>query len=670
MSTNSQARPADGRLARLAGVNPIRRLLFGRPIPTAHQEHTRLPKLVALPVFASDAISSAVYATQEILLVLGASGLWLMAHRELYNRLTWGITLGIVALLGIVVVSYWQTIFAYPSGGGSYIVSKENLGIKAGMVAGSALLIDYVLTVGVSIASASQNLLATPVMAPYADHIVGISVLFIALIAWANLRGLKESGTVFAIPTYVFIVMAGVMIVLGLFGPSVFGWTIDPGAVEQTLPEQAYKAAGQMSLFAMLPLVMRAFASGCAAMTGTEAVSNGIPAFQRPESRNAALTLVAMAIILGGLFIGISALAMKLHVVYGHWGHNETSPAVIDQLAAAVFGKSGHPIRVALYYTMQFSTVLILVFAANTAFADFPRLANILARDRFLPKQLSNQGDKLVYSNGIVFLGLASAAVTVAFHGSVDRLIPLYAVGVFTAFTLSQSGMVVHWFRSRARGWSIKALINGFGALCTGIVLLVIAVGKWSAGAWLVIIVAALVIAVFIGIRRHYQFVRSRLSLTGGIQMSADYNNRVIVLIPGLHRGVLPALDFARSITAEPIGVHIEIDPDETPRLRRDWERYVGEDFPLLILESPYRSLIGPLLQYLDASQAAQPDSTLTVVVPEFTSNRWWHSLLHNSSGLLVKLYLLNRPGVIVTNVRYFLDTAPVSRFRSSRYRP
>ncbi|NLH97953.1 MAG: APC family permease [Chthonomonadales bacterium] len=646
-------------------INPLRLLLFGRPIATEQAETTRLPKIIALPVFASDAISSSAYATQEILLVLCAAGLWAV-HTQLYRSLPVGITLSIVALLAVVVVSYWQTIFAYPSGGGSYVVSKENLGAMPGLIAGAALLIDYVLTVAVSIASGVQNIIHTPALSALSQRGVEVCVVLIVLLCIANLRGLRETGTVFAVPTYFFVTMAGIMIILGLFGPS-FGYALHTQYVNRELPPEAYHPATDLAGLALIALVLKAFASGCAAMTGTEAIANCVPEFRKPASPNAAKTLAMMAVILSGLFIGITTLAVRVGVVYGHHGRY-TSPAVIDQLSGTVFGRGS-----AAYYMMQIATMTLLVFAANTSFAGFPRLAAILSRDRFLPRQLSNQGDKLVFSNGIVLLALFAIVLIVAFHGSVDRLIPLYAVGVFTAFTLSQTGMVRHWQTERGPRWAMKAVINGLGACCTFIVLLIIAFEKFRDGAWIVIFVVTALVLMFRAISRHYEFVRSRLTIQSGppvrrvftgpeppTRQSADAAkaqraNTVLILVPSLHRGVFPALEYGRSLSYDCRAIHIETDPNEVPRLKREWEEHVGEEIPLVILPSPYRSFIGPLMAYLDEVQKERDNHIVTVVLPEFVSTKWWHGLLHNANGPLVKMYLSQRPGVVIVNVRYFL---------------
>ena len=625
----------------------LRRLIFGSPISSEHSDHTLLRKILALPVFASDAISSVAYATQQIVLALGAAGLWVASREAEYTHYTMLITGLIVALLVIVVVSYWQTIFGYPSGGGSYIVSKDNLGTIAGLVAGAALLIDYVLTVSVSIASGVQNLEAVPLFNSW--HVEARLVLYcclaVAVLTLVNLRGLKESGSLFALPTYLFVIMCYAMIVLGIVGPFI-GWKFHPQYVNQSWgPGQAVGTFG-------LVVLLRAFANGCSAMTGTEAVSNGIPAFQFPKSRNAALTLVAMGSILGTIFLGISYLAVHFHVVYWEAG-TQTANAVIDQISGAIFGKTGT--WAWAYVTTQVATALILVLAANTSFADFPRLASILARDGFLPKQLSNLGDKLVFNNGILILGVFAALLIVMKKGSVDALIPLYAIGVFLAFTLSQSGMVVHWAKDKGRGWQRKAMINGVGAVATLLVLLDIAYEKFAEGAWAVIVLLVALVLLFRLIRFHYTDSAEQLRLEEGdpkAEAQIMAVNTVVVLIPSLHRGVLPALQYARLLSPNCRAIHIEVDPAHTPDLQAEWEHW-GGDMPLVILKSPYRSLTRPLMNYLSTVEAERPDDIVTVVVPEAVPTRWWHHLLHGQSGLRLKLALLSRTDIVVANIRY-----------------
>ncbi len=624
--------------AGLHRVNPLRVLLFGRPTPTEHQEHAKLPKVLALPVFASDAISSSVYATQEILLALSVAGAFAL-------QFTVHISLGISILLVIVAISYSQTVMAYPTGGGSYIVAKDNIGVKFGLIAAAALLIDYVLTVATSIAAGIQNLVSVPVMQHLKGHEVLLCSVAILLLLFANLRGLRESGTLFAIPTYAFVLCAYALIIFGLFGPALFHWQLHSAA-----PPSPLKVVQGLGL----ALVLNAFARGCAAMTGTEAISNGVPAFRSPAARNAAITLGIMAVILGTLFVGISLLAVKLKIVY-----IAGSEPVIDQLNAIVFGKGGW-----FYYILQGATVAILVLAANTSFADFPRLSSILARDGFMPRQLSNLGDKLTFTNGIILLGLFSVLLIMAFGGSTDRLIPLYAIGVFIAFTLSQVGMVIHWWKVRGRAWEIKAAVNGLGAIATFIVLCTIAYEKIALDVvfnrgrefgWIVILLVAVMYFVFRGIERHYSGLRKALSMEEYHSAVVPAPTTVLILVPRLHRGIMQALDYGRSISSDVRALNIEIDPASTPRLKSEWDKWAG-DIPLIVLHSPYRSVIGPLLAYLDEVQDEMPNTNVTVIVPEAITGQWWHTLLHANYGAWIKLYLLNRKSVIVTNVRYFIE--------------
>jgi amino acid transporter len=646
---------SDSKEPRSRGVQtPFARLhhfLLGDPIPTAEADFVRLPKLLALPVFSSDAISSVAYATQEILLALGAAGLATAANRSEYTHYTWGVTGAIGVLLILVAASYRQTIFAYPSGGGSYLVSKDNLGVSVGLVAAAALLIDYVLTVGVSIASGVQNLATIPLLAHFhvEKHLVPICLFFVALLTLANLRGLRQAGAFFAIPTYAFMLLAYTIVVLGLIGPHIH-WHLHLEASNQTLPP-GYGAVKSLGML----VVLRAFANGCSAMTGTEAISNGIPAFQKPESKNAATTLLWMAFILGSLFIGISWLATQFHIVYWEKA-GQTAPAVIDQISGTVFGRTGHWSW--LYYAMQFATAGILILAANTSFADFPRLASILANDRFLPRNLANRGDRLVFSGGIVLLGLFSALLLFIFKGSVDRLIPLYALGVFTAFTLSQSGMVVHWFRHRDKGWHIKAFVNGIGATATAVVFGVILYEKFAEGAWSVLVVAVLLVFMFHRIHRQYDAIWEQIRLDKPEDprpsIEPKGTNRVLLMIASVHRGVVPALRYARMVCQDVTVLYVEIEPDRTQTVKETWEQEFP-DIPLVVLPSPYRSLVKPVLDYID-TMARSPDDVVTVIIPETFTDRWWDILLHNTAGPMLKLQLLGRSDVVVANVRYHIE--------------
>jgi len=636
-------------------------------VSSQHAEHTLLPVFLALPVFASDAISSVAYATQQIILALGASGLFLWEERDRYTNNTLLIAGLIVALLVTVVFSYWQTIFAYPKGGGSYIVTKDNLGTLPGLVAAAALLIDYVLTVSVSIASGVQNLASIPFVQQWRlnEHLVLWSLVFIGILTLANLRGLKESGALFAVFTYGFVVMCYVMLGVAILGPF-FGWHAHTEGIKHVYDHwqngnvnDSMEAARHAAKTFGALVLLRAFANGCSAMTGTEAVSDGIPAFQEPKSKNAAITLLAMGVILGSIFIGVTWLAMHLHVVY--WEHEgKTAPAVIDQISGAIFGKTG-TFSFAYLLTQMF-TAAVLVLAANTAFADFPRLASFLARDRFIPKQFGNLGDKLVFNNGIILLGVFAAVLIAVKHGEVDALIPLYATGVFTAFTLSQSSMVRRWYSTRGPGWQKKALINGFGALVTFIVLSFIVYEKFTEGAWIVILLIVVLVLMFRLVFRHYADVATQLRLPAEHTPTVALTNTVLLLVPGLHRGILPALEYARSLSPDCRALHIQVDAERTVALKARWEEWAGE-VPLVLLNSPYRSMVSPMMQYLDAVQVERRNHLITVIVPEYVPTKWWHTLLHGNSGLILKIALLGRKDVIVTNVRYYLQesAAPLS---------
>lgn len=660
----------------------LRRTLLGEPIATSEGEETRLPKRLALPVFSSDAISSVAYATQEILLALGGAGL--VAAGAAYGAATYGVTGAIVALLVIVVLSYQQTIHAYPNGGGSYIVSKENLGVTPGLIAAAALLIDYVLTVAVSIASGVQNLVSTPLLAPLAHFVVPVCLFFVGLLLLANLRGQKESGAIFAVPTYLFIGMSYLMILLGVFGP-VLGWKPHIEAI--ATPAQAL---GHTVQSVTLIVLLRAFANGCSAMTGTEAISNGIPAFKKPETNNAAQTLLWMAAILGTLFIGISYLAVSLHITY-----TENSHAVIDQLSGAVFGRTGF--GAVLYYVMQFPAAAILILAANTSFADFPRLASLLANDGYLPRELAHKGDRLVFSRGIAVLAVASALLLVLFGGNVDRLIPLYALGVFTAFTLSQSGMVLHWRREKGKAWQGKAFLNGVGAVATALVFVIILIEKGPQGAWVVLVAAAAFVWLFQQIHGRYEKIRAAIRFTPGEHPDLGetpaappdesvsqgpppgpvLRNKVIAVVggAGAHRGLVPALRYARLLSQDFEAVYVELDTERTETVKKEWEEHFP-GLPLRVLASPYRSVAGPLLNYIETLHAdptppagaeksgtggappPPPDKDgvhklTTVVLPEYFTGDLWGFLLQDTTEPTLKIKLLDRDDVVVSNVRH-----------------
>ncbi len=599
----------------------LRRLLFGNPLPTAHEVYHRLTKIQALAVFSSDALSSVAYATEEILLVLVAAGSSALG-------LSVPIALAIGALLAVVGTSYYQTIHGYPAGGGAYIVAHDNLGAWPGLVAAAALLIDYVLTVAVSVtAGVAAVTSAFPVLLPFR---VLLCLSAIGLIAWANLRGVRESGRLFSIPTYGFICIFLTLIVVGL-ARVIAG---DLAAV----PSQTSESTAGAGTVLMAFLILRAFASGCTALTGIEAISNGIPAFDKPEADNAGKTLLAMVGLLLTMFLGITVLADVSGVV------PIEQQTVVSQVGRLVFGSGP------LYLALQAATALILVLAANTSFADFPRLSAILARDKYVPRQLANLGDRLVFHNGIVALALLASALVVVFGGQTHRLIPLYAVGVFLAFTLSQAGMVVHWEKEAGSSWRWKAMVNGLGAVATGVVLFVILAGKLVHGAWIVTLLIPALAWSFHTVRRHYENVAEQLSLDGlsperWTDLALRRGHKVVVPVSGMHRGTLAALRFARSLSRDVTAVVVDVEPDETSRVRKKWPSW-GHDVPLSVLKSPYRSTLGPLLEYLDEVDQQDPERGLSVVVlPEFVTATWWQNLLHNQTAQLIKTALVYRRG-------------------------
>ena len=601
----------------------LKRLIVGAPIPLAQARHERLSKTVALAVFSSDAMSSVAYATEEILLILVLAGT-AAAH------LTVPIALAIAGLLVVVSVSYQQTIHAYPSGGGSYIVARANLGPTAGLIAAGALLIDYVLTVSVSVAAGVAAL--TSAVPWLLTHRVLLGIAFTAAIAYANLRGVRESGRVFAVPTYLFIVTFGALVGTGLVR-----WLT--GTLPPAAAPQAVATTQTLTWF----LVLRAFASGCTALTGVEAISNGVPAFKPPEARNAALTMGWMAVVLGTLFIGVSVLASALGIA------PLADETVVSQVARRLFG-DGFP-----YYLVQGSTTLILVLAANTSFADFPRLNSLLARDRYAPRQFRTLGDRLVFSNGILILAGLAAALIVVFGGDTHALIPLYAVGVFISFTLSQAGMVRHWLTDGGAGWRWRLGVNGLGALVTGAVTVVIAVTKFTHGAWIVVFLIPLLVLGFRAIHRHYDTVAEELSLEHLVE-EPPVSNTVLVLVGDLHMGVVKALRYAQSLSPSPKAVYVELDPSATGRLEERWSKG-GCGVPLVVLASPYRSMLRPLLDYVGRIRERDANSVVTIVIPEFVPRRWWQHLLHNQTALLVKGALLFRRGVVVVDVPFHLET-------------
>jgi amino acid transporter len=649
----------------------FRRTLLGRRLASDETHHTKVNNFVGLAVFSSDALSSVAYATQEIMASLssnlphGVAAVGLTAAGMTMIHPIFGlsipVSLGIVALLVVLGIGYRQTIMAYPGGGGAYIVAKDNLGEVAAQTAGAALLTDYILTVAASVSSGVQNIVsAIPLLEGHNTAITLACIIFICL---ANLRGVKESGALFSVPTYGFIALIMLMLVVGTLRVFFAG---GPTPVQV---QQSVEQAGQFSGFIMIWIFMRAYSAGCTALTGVEAISNGITAFKEPSSRNAAKTMIWMIILLGTMFLGISILSSKLGVVYAHSEDpSKVSEALISMLVKHVYGirdlATASAMPKLLYYLTQGFTFAILVVAANTAYADFPRLAALHAGDGFLPKQFTSQGDRLVFSNGIIILTLISCFLVVVCHANPDRLLPLYALGVFLGFTISQTGMVVHWMKLKgtAANWHIKAVVNGIGALTAGIVMLDITVTKFIHGAWIVVVLIPIMVITFFNIHRHYIRVRSILAGSRTDEVYAR-KQRVVVLVSRIHRGVLEALRYAKAIGARGEVEAIMVDfPDaygkpsiQVERIQADWYRY-SEGVPLRIIESPYRKVVEPIVDEIDRIHRVEPEYTITVVVPEFVPGSWWENILHNQTALRLKAILLRKPHVVVISIPYHLD--------------
>lgn len=637
----------------------LKRILIGQPIATERAHEERLPKILALPIFASDAISSTAYATQEIMLALALAVGFAAAPGTLGNfGKVVPISFGIVILLIIVALSYRQTIFAYPNGGGSYIVAKENLGEIPGLIAAASLMIDYTLTVSVSTAAGIAAV--TSAFPPLLPCTVWLCLGCIGLITVANLRGVRESGVLFAVPSYLFILSLLILIGTGFYRHFLGGGLTPyaPLTAQQGIINPEYAPA--LSLF----LLLRAFSSGCTALSGIEAISNGVTAFRAPESKNAAATLSWMAAILVTLFLGISFLTFfsgaqpifathdASRVLAVHGGHvADPSETLFSVLAHLSFDGT---ILQWFYYVVQAGTALILVLAANTAFAGFPRLASLLALDRYMPRQLANLGDRLAFNNGIVALAVMASLLIIIFKGSVTALIALYAIGVFLSFTLSQAGMVVHWLRERGKNWQLSMAVNFTGAVATLVATTIIVITKFLGGAWMVVVAIPLIVLVLRSIHAHYRSVAKQLSLDG-YRPRQGLRQHVLVLAPDIHRGVIPALQYARSISPDARGVHVSIDPTREARIRKRWTEW-SRGVPLVILPSPYRSLMQPIFDYIDRLQAQEPNSLITIVVPEFVPRGWFAQILHGQASLSLKVRLLFKPGVIVTSVPYHIE--------------
>jgi amino acid transporter len=605
----------------------IKKLLIGRSLPTSAHTEERLTRASGLAVLSSDALSSVAYATEEIL------GVLILATT---SALVWSIpiAIAIIVLLGIVILSYRQTIKAYPKGGGSYIVARQNLGLFPGLIAGASLMIDYILTVTVSISAGTAAL--TSAFPALHSYTIELCILFIILLTIANLRGIRESGNLFMFPTYTFVVCIFILIAIGFFQ-----------RLTGTIPP-AYPQAALQESFSIF-LVLKAFSAGCTALTGVEAISDGVTAFKPPEWKNARATLIYMGVLLGFMFLGITFLADSFHIV------PMQGQTVVSQLGRQILGE-GIP-----YYFLQGATLLILLLAANTSFADFPRLCYFLSKDGFLPRQLALLGDRLVYSNGVLLLSLSSAALVVIFRGETEAIIPLYAVGVFTSFTLSQAGMVRRWFAVKTHGWQAGAAINALGAAVTLIVTIIVTLTKFTHGAWLVVVAIPLVVSLFLAINRHYRYVAKRLSIDTLAPRSylpmpkvSVVTHPAVVLVGYIHRGTIEALDYARLIADEIVAVHVDIGFTDREVLLRRWNE-LEPGIELVILDSPYRSLVNPLVDFIGDFEAKNQGIFSTIILPAFVTKTWWEALLHNQTTLFLRVGLRTKRSRVITTVRYYL---------------
>ena len=623
--------------------------LIGRPLSTADAAHQTIGKRVGLAVFASDALSSTAYATQEILVILAAAGTMAFGY-------VFPIAIAIVVLLAIVSISYEQTIHAYPDGGGAYIVSRDNLGEFPALIAAAALLTDYILTVSVSIASGVAQLVSA--FPNLYELRVPLAIVFILFIMLVNLRGVKESGTAFAIPTYFFIAVIMITISTGL-------WRLITGSLGVVIDPPEIEFHGDAIAVITPFLLLHAFSSGTAALTGIEAISNGITAFNEPRSKNAGITLVWMSVILSTFFLGISFITNYVHAV-----PSETE-TVISQIARTIFDGRG-----TMYLLVISATTVILIMAANTAFADFPRLGALIAKDGFIPRQLAYRGSRLVYSRGIVTLAVIASVLMVLFNASVTRLIPLYAIGVFLSFTLSQFGMALRWWKTGRlkpgqekveRGstlhyektWIFKMIVNGFGSVCTAVVMMVFAITKFKDGAYLVLILIPILVGIFWMIHRHYNNLAKNLSLDNfGVIPPHTNRHRVIMPVSSVHQGTLAGLRYARMLSSDVTAVHIVIEPAESEKVRKKWETW-GDGVRLVMLDSPYRLFVEPLLEYIaDLAEKRQPGEIITVVVPEFVSDNRLTAPLHTNTAEILRGQLKTQHGIVITNVPYHVHEA------------
>ena len=599
----------------------LKRWLVGDPLKSTQAAHQRLSKTIALAIFSSNAISSVAYATEEILLVLVLAGTAAIA---------WSIpiSLAILFLIVILTLSYRQIIYEYPDGGGAYVVARNNFGEYPALIGAGALMIDYVLTVAVSVAAGIAAL--TSAVPSLFEHRVALGLAAIIFMVIINLRGVRESGTFFAFPTYFGVGIIGVMVGIGII-QAFFGQAVSSSPDQRTTVEE-------LTLF----LILRTFAAGCTAVTGMEVVSNSVKAFRPPESKNASTTMMHMSLILAALFMGITFLAYQLGI------QPKPDETVVSQLARLTFGTG------TLYYALQAGTMLLLVLAANSAFAAFPQLASILARDGYMPRQMATFGDRLVFSNGIIILGIIACFLLILFHGDTHALIPLYAIGVFISFTLSQSGMVRQWLTKKGPHWQMKLIVNGVGAVTTGIALIIIATTKFTHGAWIVFLLILILVSMFRSIRSHYKAVAEQISLTRDHRPPLPRRNVVVIPINGVNQAVIRAVDYARSRAGEVHAVMVDVDPQATARIQIQWAQW-GCGVNLRALPSPYRSVLGSLLDYIEQILEKEPDIWVTVVIPEILPAHWWQGILHNQRALLLKTALLFKERVILIDVPFHL---------------
>ncbi len=613
----------------------VKNLIIGKPLPSRLANSEKLGTGLGLAVFAVDALSSTAYATDEIFLALAAS-----AYAGYTGLLSFPIAIAIASLIGIVVISYIQIIKVYQDEGGAYIVAKENLGRSMSLVAGAALLIDYLLTVVVSISAGVAALTSTGLIQHH--HTVNFCIIFTIIITMVNLRGLRESGLIFAFPAYLFVVS---MFVLFAFGFSEFFATANLSDLIAS-KNQAFFTNPEFSLanLGFIAIMLRAFSHGCAGLTGIEAVANGVNAFREPAVKKASTVMMIMGILLATIFLGITLLASIYNIT------PDPHETILSQVATKVFGNATF-----LYYLVQFVTMILLILAANTAFAGFPRMANLLAIDGYLPRQLMNIGDRLVFNNGIIFLGIMSIFLLWIYKGDTHLLIPLYAVGVFICFSISQFGMVIHHLKTKSNKAIRGIIINGFGGVVTTIVTIVIAIQKFYSGAWIVLFLIPLLVFVFSRINAHYKSIVEQLKLTDDFHISIPSKHKVLVLVSNLGKVTLSSLAYAKTMSGDAEAIHVELNPQATAKLKADWSKY-EDKVPLVVLPSPYRSITGPLLKYIDELNAMPEPHWITIIVPEFVTKKLWHNFLHNQTAILLKALLRFRKNTIVSTCRFHLE--------------